>query len=347
VELQRENGHDVSVILLGKDLKFFFSLEDSFKELDIEIVRFNGPKKLQGFNPFSIFRSVRYLSKVKFDVIHSHSPRSDFLSYISNLLLPEKIRWVVTVHGKYGTYLEGNRFVDILRKYSISILVKIWLKADAVIAISKSIEDWMSDLNKTLKPNIIPYGIKIQERPSVDSSNDMKIGFMGRLNQNKGIEDLIDTLKELKNENSSDFINAKLEIEGVGIKAYEKRIIQVGDYKDIKFLGYVSDRGNFFNSINLFVFSSYSEGLGLVLLEAMSYGIICVSRNIEPMSDIIVDKENGYLFSSNEELKEIITLIKNISKKDKGSIVNNAIETIKNSYSIIHMYLQIEEVYSA
>ena len=347
VKLQRDAGHDISVMLLGSDLKNFFSLEKDFKEIEIEIVRFKGPKKLQGFNPFSIFGSINYLSNEKFDVIHSHTPRSDFLSYISNSFLSERIRWVVTVHGKYGTYLEGNKLFDIFRKYSISILSRIWLKADAIIAISKSIEDWMSHLNKTLKPSIVPYGVELQDSNSVDLSNDIRIGFMGKLNQNKGIEDLIDVFKDLKNENDSDFTNAKLLIAGVGSNSYEKKLKQIGANKNIKFLGYVSDRDKFFNSINLFIFSSYSEGLGLVLLEAMSYGTVCVSRDIEPMNKIIIDSKNGYLFSNNEELKEIITLIKNLSIKDKEVIVHSAIKTIENSYSIIHMYLQIEELYSA
>ena len=345
VKLQREAGHDISVMLLGSDLKYFFSLEENFREIEIEIVRFNGPKKLQGFNPFSIFRSINYLSKEKFDVIHSHSPRSDFLSYISNSFLSEKIRWVVTVHGKYGTYLEGNMLVDIFRKYSISILSKMWLKADVVIAISQSIEDWMFHLNIALKPTVIPYGIQLQERTSLDLSKDISIGFMGRLNKNKGIEDLIDTFKDLKKEDDFNFINAKLQIAGVGTNAYERKLKELGAYKDIKFLGYVTDRDQFFNSINLFIFSSYSEGLGLVLLEAMSYGVLCVSRDIEPMNNIIIDRKNGYLFSNNEELKDIINFINNISTKDKENVVNNAIKKIENSYSIMHMYLQIEEVY--
>ena len=83
VKLQHESGHQVSVMLLGRDLKNFFSLEDDFREIDIKIIRFKGPKKLQGFNPVSIIAATKYFSKNKFDIVHSHSPRSDFLTYVS------------------------------------------------------------------------------------------------------------------------------------------------------------------------------------------------------------------------------------------------------------------------
>ena len=44
--------------------------------------------------------------------------------------------------------------------------------------------------------------------------------------------------------------------------------------KNVKFLGYVSNKEEFFSNIDIFVFPSYSEGLRVSLLESMSYGKI-------------------------------------------------------------------------
>ena len=63
VKLQHEEGHRVSVMLLGRDLKNFFSLEENFREMNIEIIRFKGPKKLQGFNPVSIVSAIKYFKE--------------------------------------------------------------------------------------------------------------------------------------------------------------------------------------------------------------------------------------------------------------------------------------------
>ena len=44
VKLQIEKGHDVSVLLLGKDLHNFVSLENEFTSLNLNLNRFKGTK---------------------------------------------------------------------------------------------------------------------------------------------------------------------------------------------------------------------------------------------------------------------------------------------------------------
>ena len=110
------------------------------------------------------------------------------------------------------------------------------------------------------------------------------------------------------------------------------------------FLGYIENREEFFNNIDIFVFPSFSEGLGLVLLEAMSFSKICITRNILPMTNYI-DEDSGYLFddvnglshsiaSSIQDLENNIELIQkklfNIEKKlEKSSKENIFPELVK------------------
>ena len=116
--------------------------------------------------------------------------------------------------------------------------------------------------------------------------------------------------------------------------------------KRSKFLGYVEDQSKFFKDIDLFVFPSYSEGLGLVLLEAMSYQKICITRNVEPMNQFI-NSENGYLFNNIEELKNcVIQASKDLTNK---SIYNKKIENTKKAlerYDIKNVFPKILEVYN-
>ena len=150
----------------------------------------------------------------------------------------------------------------------------------------------------------------------------------------------------MKNKKDFTSMNSKLLIGGVGSDSYERKLIDLANDEDVEFLGYVSDREEFFNSINLFVFTSYSEGLGLALLEAMSYGLVCIARDIDPMNKIITNKENGYLFSDNEDLENIIHSIQVKENEDIEGVMTSALKTIENSYSIIHMYSRIEKLYS-
>ena len=346
VKLQVKNGYDVSVLLLGKDLLDFTSLESQFLSLNVKLLRFNGPKKLQGINPVSIYSGIGYLKNNKFDIIHTHSPRGDFLVYIANLFISKKCKRVVTIHGKYGTYLQGNFFVDFLRKIFVRQQSNIWKKAHNVIVISESIKDWLNKLNPTINPIVVPYGVEIPEIRSMNNKYFPTLGFLGKLNKNKGIEDLVDVYEEiLKKENFHDLEPALL-IGGIGSESYIKDISKKINNNNLKFLGYVEDRHNFFSSLDVFIFPSYSEGLGLVLLEAMSHGVLCITRNVAPMNSIIKHGVNGFLFNDNKELLELIENALKLNNLEIDNLVKSSLETIEKSYSIIQMYSSIEKAYN-
>ena len=346
VKLQIEKGHDVSLLLLGKDQSNFTSLEDDFVSLNVKIMRFKGPKKLQGINPLSIIKGINYFKNYDFDIVHTHSPRSDLLVYLCSLSLSKSFKRIVTIHGKYGTYLQGNYLIDLLRKMFVKQQSKIWKTAANVIVISESIKDWLKHLNPSINPIVIPYGIEVSQTTHHVNSKTYTLGYLGKLNKNKGIEDLIDVYATLLKKENFNKLQPNLLIGGVGSENYIKSINKRISNKYIQFLDYVEDRYSFFNSIDVFIFPSYSEGLGLVLLEAMSHGVLCITRDVTPMNSIIEDGENGFLFKDNNELKEIIEKAINLNTFEKDKIVKSALEKIEKSYSIMQMYLSIDKAYN-
>ena len=345
VKLQIEGGYDISILLLGKDQLNFVSLENQFSDLNVNLLRFKGPKKMQGINPLSIYRGIGYFKNNKFDIIHTHTPRSDLLVYISNLFISNKSKRIVTIHGKYGTYLQGNYFIDLLRKIFVKQLSKIWYTAANVIVISESIKDWLKHLNPSINPTVIPYGIEVQPMNN-NKSKTSTLGYLGKLNKNKGIEDLIDVYANLLKKENFNKLEPNLLIGGVGSENYIKSLNKKISNKNIQFLGYVEDRYSFFNSIEIFIFPSYSEGLGLVLLEAMSYGVLCITRDVTPMNSIINNGENGFLFKDNNELLEKIEKALELNSSEKDNMVKSALEKIEKSYSIMQMYLSIDKAYN-
>ena len=345
VKIQKEKGHDVTVVLLGNDLDDFISLEEEFYSLDIRLIRFRGPKKIQGLNPFSLIHAIKILNNEEFDIVHSHSPRSNLLAHYAQKFSKFKIKHIVTIHGKYGTYLQGTRLVDTIRSYLMSYLVKVWEQAHQVIVISESIQEWLGNLNSEISTVIIEYGIEVPFVDNMTSSNEYYIGFLGKLNQNKGIEDLLSSFKELEENIISKDFNIKLLVGGVGDEAYVNKLKYTVKGKNVDFLGYVTDRKNFFSSLNLFVFPSYSEGLGLVLLEAMAHGVLSLTRDVTPMNKIIKNQVTGFLFETNDDLKDKILNIIKLDNETKTKIQKNALETIESSYSIIQMYSSINKVY--
>ena len=75
----------------------------------------------------------------------------------------------------------------------------------------------------------------------------------------------------------------------------------------IDIISKVTDVETYYNSASIFVFASKSEGFPNALLEAMHFGVPCISTNCDfGPSDLINDGQNGYLVPVHElqELKD-------------------------------------------
>ena len=155
---QIKNNDVVKIVAIGPDSKNILSLENEIANLGIKIQRLNGPRM---FNVFSYFTFANYLNKENIDLIHSHQPRSDFMIFMLRKFSKKisNIKWIVSVHGKYDTYLEENKFSNIFRKIFMKRLSKFWRNASSVIAISDEVKQWIYNLNPSLNAVVIPYWV--------------------------------------------------------------------------------------------------------------------------------------------------------------------------------------------
>ena len=140
----------------------------------------------------------------------------------------------------------------------------------------------------------------------------------------------------------------ELKIGGVGEESYVNKIkknINQSQNKKIEFLGYVENQDKFFQKIDFFVFPSYSEGLGLVLLEAMSYQKICITRNVPPMNTFI-NNHSGYLFSDNNELSDVIKMsIQNYNNSEFYKMKIKEMTKVLDRYDLQNLFPKLLELY--
>ena len=340
VTAQVNAGLDVDVIVIGEDIPEILSINKELTNICRKIYRLKGPRM---FNVFSYIKLRKVIKENSYKVVHSHQPRSDYMIYLLKryFFTDNFFKWVVSIHGKYDSYLDNN-FKKNFKLYFFKKLVFSWSFADEVIVISEEVKTWLENHTKKLNPHVINYWISLKEFSAVSQNTPLNIGFLGRLNKNKGIEDLVDSLNDIN-------LDFYLLIGGFGSQEYINYLKQKMN-KNLRnrssFLGYVEDQSKFFEGIDLFIFPSYSEGLGLVLLEAMSYQKICITRNVEPMNQFIND-ENGYLFNNNEELKNCVMQASNDITNE--SIFNKKIENTKKAlerYDIKNVFPKILEVYN-
>ena len=341
IKEQQIRNYTVDLVVIGPDNKSVVSLEAEFGVLGVPIKRLNGPRM---FNLSAYVTLYTHIKKNKYEVIHSHQPRSDFMLYFMKKYITT-FRWIVSVHGKYDTYLESTNISNSIKKRFMISLAKFWEQADEIIAISTSVREWVSNLNKNLSPVVIPYWVDQNNlNSSFSSKEEISLGFLGRLNKNKGIEELLESFNKLDTE------KINLNIGGYADRAYLEYLTQISEVDKrikINYLGYVTDRKLFFDSIDIFVFPSFSEGLGLVLLEAMSFSKICITRDVLPMNSYLKE-DSGYLFTDNEGLLRVLNEAIHDFRHDEGVIKTKLfnIEQMVKKSSVNNIFPVLDKVYN-
>jgi len=92
----------------------------------------------------------------------------------------------------------------------------------------------------------------------------------------------------------------------------------------VKFWGKQEDVDSFYSTAEIFAFTSVSEGLPNVLLEAMAAGLACISFDcIAGPSDLITDGESGFLIKTydiDDYVMKLNLLMKDSQLREKFSI---------------------------
>lgn len=159
----------------------------------------------------------------------------------------------------------------------------------------KELADEYFKINKTL---VLPNGIDINSyqtgaresiRGELGINDDVFIvGHVGRFHKVKNHEKIIDVF------------NAVLDIkpeailvlvgEGDTYESIKKRCEELGILNSVKFLGTRSDINRVMQGFDAFIFPSFFEGLGIVMIEAQAAGLHCVMSDKVPQEVIVSSK---------------------------------------------------------
>jgi L-malate glycosyltransferase len=160
----------------------------------------------------------------------------------------------------------------------------------------------------------------------LDNSN-FKILFVGRIEINKGIDELLRALNE--------FNNCKITIVGNG-KYLNQAKLSVNNSSlrnRINFMGYIPFGQKLlaiYQSHDIFILPSYSEGLPQVILEAMACGCVVLASNVGSIPNVIKHEVNGLLFQPRSTTSLIEQLDKIINNRYNLTAIRlNALKTAK------------------
>jgi len=204
-------------------------------------------------------------------------------------------------------------------------VVKSCSNMDTLVLVSDSLRNFykkqMKEANYKCKCVFIPN--MIEDIPKNVSKLDTKnLISIGRLAKEKGVTDLIELFKELKEKNPNEHYHLDLVGDGAERNKVVDMIYEYDLTKDITVHGYLKkkDINVLFKDTSLYLMTSYTESFGLVLVEAMAYGIPCLAyTSAEGANDLITNDVNGYLIENRnkDEMIEKIEYIMNDDKKRK------------------------------
>lgn len=133
---------------------------------------------------------------------------------------------------------------------------------------AQSLADGINPEKIHVIPNFIPYDRPCQ---NISEQNNKVTIFVGRLSKEKGCYRLLDIWETVSQKNPDWHLN----IYGEGKEqSGMEQIIKGKNLRNIHFCGFQQDMEKIYRNADILLCTSDSEGFGLVLVEAMYYGVI-------------------------------------------------------------------------
>lgn len=272
-----------------------------------------------------------------YDFIYVHFISHTTVGVFLPAICSKNTKLVLNVHGND---LISDTKID--KKYLC--LSKLFLKsADIVVSPSKYFERILKKEYKIPKEKIVVYpsgGVNTNQFKKMNKKTAQKnakldskykyIGYISRIEKNKGYDTFVKAIHELEKQKIDKEI--KFLLVGSGkeeeqlnalIKKYklEKKIVRKPLVKQEELV-------SIYNSLEAYVYPTrmQSESLGLVGLEAMACETLVIGPNILGPSDYLIDKENSLTFhpSDSKELAKKMELALKMSTREKNKLTKNA-----------------------
>jgi glycosyltransferase involved in cell wall biosynthesis len=282
----------------------------------------------------NVIKKIRRIASNKV-IVHTHDYKSLILASISLSFTNTKI--VHHIHGALGNTVSEKLY---------SYLERIFMRnADRIITVSNVQKDKIIKYYG-LKDKVIQInnGTPISERIESDyfEKNKLTIIMAARFTHEKNHKKAIDVVNKLR------LINMPVQLillgDGPEIENIKKYAIQLEVDSNISFIGFTADVNKWLIKSDLLLITSYTEGLPMSMLEAMSCGIPVMSTSVGEIPNILKQSNGGWIADSVDAIvKEIENLTKNQRKlKVAGDYAYNF---SKNNLSIETQLKTIEGIY--
>lgn len=195
--------------------------------------------------------------------------------------------------------------------------------SDKFLATSGFIKSqWISRSNEKKVEVIYPpfnlekYDVAVRTPRIENTKIGKRIGFVGRLSEEKNVKMLIDAMVEVVLKIPDVYCTI------VGTGPQEKKLkdycAELNLQKSIEFTGYIQNSFEALREMDIFVLPSRSEGCPIVILEAMAMGLPVVATRVGGNPELVVDGESGILVEHGNFSQMTDAIVKLIDNRERA-----------------------------
>lgn len=283
-----------------KEVQFDFICDEDSTDIPYDKIESIGGRVILVPPYQNIFEYQKELTKVfaeeKYEIVHSHiNALSVFPLYAAKKAnVPVRIAHSHSTSSKKEW--KRNLVKNMLRPFSKVFATDYmccsehagrWLFGD-----KKYDEGNVYLLNNAIDVDYFKYNEEVRKnkREELNIPDDIKvIGHVGRFVSQKNHEFLIDIFNEVHKKDKKTIL--VLIGQGPLMGDIKKKVNELGISDCVKFLGQRKDINELYQALDLFLFPSIYEGIGMVLVEAQGSGLPCIASTEVPtyakVSDLV------------------------------------------------------------
>lgn len=247
-----------------------------------------------------------------------------FFEWASELLavashLPKRTRIVARLH-RYEMY----SWVDRIN----------WDAVDNVIFVGEAMRKQFAERfpQQATRTTVINSAINLSDFPFSHRPFRGIVGILSHITPRKRVYELVLTIYELINDGHQ----LQFRIGGAPSPAHLdyhralRHLVNELDLSDhVHFDGPVHDQLAWYNEIDVFISNSYSEGLQLAPIEAMSTGRVCFAHRWEGAEELLPD---SYLYYTDSELRDCLVRYIQMSDAERLVLQNEMRSIVENRF---------------
>ncbi len=321
------------------------------REREVSIYHLNTNRS---FRWDAAWKMAEIIKHEQINLVHVHAP---FAGSILACLAGKRANVPVIVHAHLQDPLSSNLLIRNYQK-----MMSWWTSrvcCSAIISVSEQVKNELiaegfdarkfhvvyngtSLTHQQIEPKSIRYNLNIYDDVFV-------IVHVGRLCKAKGQHILLQAASILRQSDKKIIyliIGNDLEQNGAYLQQLKEMATELEVNDIVKFLGQRLDVPQILAAADLLVLPSSSEGLPLVILEAMAAGKPVIATSVGGVSEIVIHEETGLLIPVEDASALAGAILWMVKNPELARIMGSkALEMVKSSFSVEKMQQEVFDIY--